>query len=132
MMAFLAVIVAAVAAFAVGAVWYGVFSEVWKRASQVPLGADGKPVNAANPMTYVAAFLCTVIVAGMMRHAFAASGVGTLGEGVIAGFGIGAFFIAPWNALNVIFGVRDKALIWIDGGYAAVGCAVAGLVLVLF
>lgn len=131
-MGFIAVIVAAAAAFAVGAVWYGLLAEAWKKASQVPLGADGRPVNASDPKTYALAYLCTLIVTGMMRHAFAASGIDTIAEGVMAGFGIGAFFITPWYALNILFGARDKALIWIDGGYATVGCAVAGLVLTLF
>ena len=131
-MQFLAVIVAAFAAFAVGAVWYGVFSKQWVAASGVPTDSSGRPANTGVGMTYGLAFVCILVVSGMMRHALAASGVDTLGEGVIAGLGIGAFFIAPWNALNVLFGMRNKALIWIDGGYAAVGCAVAGAILVLF
>ena len=94
-MEILNVLVAAFAAFAAGAVWYGALAEPWKEASNVPLGADGKPANASNPMTYVTAIICTIVVAGMMRHVFSLAGLDTLGEGVVAGLGIGQTGICP-------------------------------------
>jgi len=39
---------------------------------------------------------------------------------------------APWIVNNVMFSGKPKQLALIDGGYAAGGCAVAGLVLGLF
>ena len=130
-MDWLSVIVAAIAGFAVGAVWYGVFSKAWVAASGVPTDDKGAPRDGGNPVTYAGAYLCILLVAGMMRHTFASAGIDTLGEGVIGGLGIGLFFIAPWITLNVLFAQRPKALAVIDGGYAAVGCAVMGGVLML-
>ena len=131
-MGFLSVIVAALAAFFVGAVWYGVFSKPWKEASGVELGADDKPVNAGNPMTYVTALIFTILVAGMMRHIFALSGIDTVDKGLVSGLGIGLFLIAPWMGIHYTFSVKPMKLLVIDGGYAAVGCAVMGAVLTLF
>lgn len=130
-MDWLSVIVAAVAGFAVGAVWYGVFSKAWVAASGVPTNDKGAPRDGGNPVTYAGAFLCILLVAGMMRHTFTMAGIDTLAKGVIGGLGIGLFFIAPWITLNVLFAQRPKALAVIDGGYAAVGCAVMGGVLML-
>ena len=131
-MELLNVLAAAVAAFVIGAVYYGVLSKPWMEASGVPLGADGKPANASNPMTYIAAFGYTILVAGMMRHVFVLGGIDTLSKGAVAGLGIGLFLIAPWMGIHYTFSIKPFRLLLIDGGYATVGCLVIGIVLVLF
>ncbi|MBD3665198.1 DUF1761 domain-containing protein [Sulfitobacter aestuariivivens] len=130
-MGFLAVIVAAAAGFAVGAVWYGVFAKPWMEDTGIKVGPDGKPANTS-PLPYVMAALAMIIVAGMMRHTFALSGIDSVGKGLISGLGIGLFFISPWIMINNGYGDRPFRLTMIDGGYATVGCAVIGLVLALF
>lgn len=130
-MAYLAVLITAIAGFAIGAVWYGVLSKQWIKAAGIAVGADGKP-QGGSPLLMVYGFLCVLVVAGMMRHAFAMSGITTPGMGVVSGFGIGAFFITPWITLNALFGMKPKELPMIDGGYATVACAVMGGVLTLF
>lgn len=130
-MDFLAVIVAAAVGFAIGALWYGVFSKPWVAASGVPTDDNGAPRNSNILATYAGAFLCILLVAGMMRHTFGMAAIDSLDKGVIGGLGIGLFFIAPWITLNVLFAQRPKALALIDGGYAALACAAMGGVLVL-
>ena len=68
----------------------------------------------------------------MMRHIFQMAGVDTLGKGVTIGLGLGLFIAAPWIVNNVMFSNKPKQLILIDGGYAAGGSTVAGVVLSLF
>mgnify|MGYP001267644481 CR=1 FL=1 len=131
-MDYLAVIITAVIGFGIGAIWYGVLSRQWVAASGVPTDERGGPKGGANPVTYAGAYLCILLVAGMMRHAFAMSGIATPGMGLLAGLGIGLFFIAPWITLNVLFAQRPKSLAVIDGGYAALACTVMGGVLTLF
>ena len=131
-MDYLAVIVTAAIGFAIGALWYGIFSKAWVAASGVPTDANGAPRGGANPVTFAGAYLCILLVAGMMRHVFAMSAITTPGLGVMAGLGIGLFFIAPWITLNVLFSQRPRGLALIDGGYAALACAVMGGVLMLF
>lgn len=127
----LAVVVAAAAGFAVGAIWYGVFARVWIPASGVPTDARGAPRAGADPVTYALAFLCILLVAGMMRHIFSMAGLDTVNSGVVGGLGVGLFCIAPWVALNVLFSQRPRVLILIDGGYAAIACGIMGGVLLL-
>lgn len=129
-MDFFAVIVAAAVGFAIGALWYGMFRRQWVQHSGVPTDANGAPANAGNPVTYIGAYICVMLVAGMMRHIFSMADIDTLLKGFMAGGGIGLFCIAPWITLNNLFSARAKCLCWIDGGYAAVACAAMGIVLV--
>jgi hypothetical protein len=125
----LAVIVAAAAAFAVGAVCYMALARPWIADSGVPVDAQGHPTGRGPAITYGGAFLCILLVAGMMRHVLATAGITTAGAGAVAGLGVGLFLIAPWIALNVLFAMRPLRLAAIDGGYAVAGCAVMGAVL---
>jgi len=90
------VIVAGVAGFGFGALWYGVLRDPWLKASGVAVGADGKPANASDPKPYIFGMIAMMLVAGMMRHTFELSGIETAGKGLVSGIGIGAFMAAPW------------------------------------
>ena len=134
-MEFLNVIAAAVAAFAFGAVWYTAMSKPWIAAAEIAVDAQGRPVPRAGSsaaMPFVIGIIAMVIVAGMMRHIFAMSGLTTIGGGIMGGAGIGAFLITPWVAMNYAFGARTPALTVIDGVNSIVGCTVMGAVLNAF
>ena len=130
-MGYVTVLVAAAAAFALGAVWYMVFRDAWVKASGVATDESGKPAGGGSPVPYLIAALCLVLVAGMMRHVFAQAGIEAPGKGFLAGLGNGLFVVAPWIVINNTYGMRPRALSLIDGGYAATGCAVIGLVLTI-
>ncbi|MEL6239709.1 MAG: DUF1761 domain-containing protein [Pseudomonadota bacterium] len=131
-MSTLAVIVAGVASFMFGAIWYSLLAKPWMEASGVVLNEDGAPANRSNPLPYITAILASIIVAGMMRHVFVLGGIDTVAKGLVAGAGIGLFLAAPWIATNYGFAGRPMRLTLIDGGYAAIGCTVIGVVLTLF
>ncbi|MBV1896673.1 MAG: DUF1761 domain-containing protein [Rhodobacteraceae bacterium] len=131
-MEFMNVIIAAIAAFVLGAGWYNVLSKQWVEASGVSVDAEGTPVSMKKPQVFGFSFVFTAVVAGMMRHVFASSGVEGITNGLVSGIGIGLFFISPWIAINNLYGARPFKLTLIDGGYATLSCAVIGLVLVLF
>lgn len=131
-MEFLSVIAAAAASFVLGAVWYMTLAEPWMQAARIPRDADGKPEGGQSAVIFGMTFLLQLVVAGMMRHVFSLGGIDTLGAGLVAGGGVGLFFITPWIALNNAYGMRPIRLTLIDGGYATLGCAAMGLVLALF
>ncbi len=131
-MSTLAVIVAGVASFMFGAIWYSLLAKPWMEASDVVLNEDGVPANRSNPLPYITAILASILVAGMMRHVFVLGGIDTVAKGLVAGAGIGLFLAAPWIATNYGFAGRPMRLTLIDGGYAAIGCTVIGVVLTLF
>lgn len=131
-MEILNILAAALAAFAFGAVWYMSMSKAWIAAAGIPVDDRGRPQGNGSPMPFVVGFAAMVIVAGMMRHIFAMAGITSLGGGLVAGAGIGAFLITPWVAMNYAFAMRKPALTMIDGVNSVAGCAVMGLVLSLF
>lgn len=131
-MELLNVVVAGIAGFAVGAVWYMSLAKPWMQAAGIRMGPDGKPAEGGSPVPMVIGFVAMLVVAGMMRHIFQMAAIDTLGNGLTAGLGVGAFFITPWIAMNNAFGKRPLMLTVIDSGYAIIGCAVIGLVLALF
>ena len=131
-MQYLAVIAATLAAYAFGAFWYIRMSKPWIKAAGIAVDADGKPQGSGSPMPLVVGFICLLLVAGMMRHIFIMSGLDTLLEGVMGGFGIGAFLITPWVVMNYTYAARPRALAMLDGVYSIVGCTIIGIVLTLF
>lgn len=128
-MSWISVIVAAVASYGFGAVWYMTLARPWMAAAGVAADASGKPVNDAGPIPYVIAFVCALLVAGMMRHVFALSGIDGAGAGLVAGLGLGLFIALPWIATNYAFAGRPAMLTLIDGGYATIGSAIMGVIL---
>jgi hypothetical protein len=131
-MEYLNVVVAAAVGFAYGAAHYTTLAKPWMRAANIPLGPDGKPMGGGSALPFVLSGIAMLIVAGFMRHIFAASGIATPGAGLIAGGGIGLFFITPWTMINNAYPGRPFMLTVIDGAYATIGCALMGLVLTLF
>ena len=129
-MEFLTVIVAAAAGFAVGAVWYMALTEPWMTAAGIKRMPDGRP-ECSSPLPFVLASIAMVLVAGMMRHTFALSGIDSAGAGLVSGLGIGLFFISPWIMINHAYPSRPFKLTLIDSGYAVFGCAIMGAVLML-
>ncbi|MDU9005150.1 DUF1761 domain-containing protein [Sedimentitalea todarodis] len=131
-MEFLSVIAAAATSFVLGAVWYMALAEPWMQAAGIRRDADGGPEGGQSPVIFAMTFVLQLVVAGMMRHVFSLGGIDTLGAGLVAGGGVGLFFITPWIAINNAYGMRPVSLTVIDGGYATLGCAAMGLVLALF
>ena len=131
-MELLNIVVATMAGFGLGAVWYNVLAEPWMEAVGIPRGPDGQPEGGMDPKLLVIGFLMQLLVAGMMSHIFRSSGVTTLGAGLVGGAGVGLFLISPWIVLNNSYAMRPFKLSLIDGGYATLACAVIGLVLTLF
>ncbi|MBS9717689.1 DUF1761 domain-containing protein [Pseudohalocynthiibacter aestuariivivens] len=126
-MGFLSVVIAAIASYAFGAVWYMALAKPWMAAA----GLRESEINRKDPKPYIISFVSALIVAGMMRHIFFISGIDTVGTGLMGGFGLGIFIVSPWILTNYAFSMRPRALTLIDGGYATFGCTIMGLVLVL-
>lgn len=131
-MALLAVLVAGIAGFMFGGVWYTILAKPWMEASGVALDDKGQPANRADPIPYITSIVGAILVAGMMRHVFSLSGIDTFGGGLVAGFGIGLFLVTPWIATFNGFGGQPFRLTLINGGYATFGCTVIAAVLMLF
>lgn len=128
-MEILSVILAAAVGFAYGAVHYMTLSKPWIRAVGIKVGPDGRPAGNGSALPFVLSAIAMLLVAGFMRHIFAMSAIEGAMSGLVAGGGIGLFFIAPWTMINNAYPGRPFALTLIDGSYAVIGCGLMGLVL---
>lgn len=131
-MEFISVLVAAFGGFAMGAVWYMALAKPWMKAAEIEMDENGKPIGSGSAMPFVISGICMILVAGMMRHIFAMAGIDGAAMGLVSGLGVGAFFIAPWVAMNYAYAARPANLTLLDGGYCILGPAVIGLILGLF
>ncbi len=131
-MEYVSVVVAGVAAFVFGAIWYSILASRWVAASGVVTDDSGQPANRSDPVPYIAGLIGAILVAGMMRHMFVLSGIDTVGKGLISGLGAGLFLASPWIVTCYGFAGRPRQLTLIDCGYATGGCAVIGAVLNVF
>ncbi|MEQ9039751.1 MAG: DUF1761 domain-containing protein [Silicimonas sp.] len=123
----LGVVLAAAAAWVFGAIWYGVIGKKWMEAS----GLTEESIDRRKPAPYIVSFICTLLVAGMLRHILVMGGIEGVGESVLTGLGLGLFVASPWIVTNVMFAQRDKSLIWMDSAYPTIGMALMGGVLAL-
>jgi hypothetical protein len=123
----LAVIVAAVAMFGLGAVWYSpaLFVKQWAKAAGV--NRDGSP-GPGFVWIMVGAFVLTLIMAANLAFFLA-------GPSTTLGFAVGASIAAGlgWATLSLwiisLFEQRPFSYVLINGGYLTIGFALMGLIL---
>lgn len=126
------VLAAAAGSWVFGAVWYMALSKPWMEAAGIECDENGRPKNGGSPLPFILSAICMLLVAGLMRHVMAMANLTTVIQGLMTGFGVGAFFIAPWTMINNAYSMRPFKLTVIDGGYAIIGCSIIGVILALF
>jgi len=124
---YLAIVVAAVAGFMVGGVWYNVFGNAWAHA----LGKtkeDFKP----HPKPFIIAIISQLIMAFVLSGVIGHVGEPTLFRGVISGLMIWAGFVATSLATNHAFQQTKLSLTLIDSGHWLVVLLVMGAIIGAF
>lgn len=128
---YLAVVMAAVAAFLFGGVWYGLLSSQWTAASGVAWEAQEAKTGFAAARPYIVSFVAELVMAGMlaglMAH-YATSGI-TLRMGLVTGAVVWAGFVLPSLIVNHAFQGAPRTLTWIDGGHWLGVLAIEGAIL---
>ncbi|MCB2065720.1 MAG: DUF1761 domain-containing protein [Erythrobacter sp.] len=125
---YLAVVLGAVAFFAVGALWYGaLFGQAWQR----ELWPGGTPKPATSPaVQFGLCFVAELLISWMFGHMLARTNPPTHVIWMMA-FGFGATIMAPAIAINYLFQSRSLKLFAIDAGHVIVGMLAMGGVYVL-
>ena len=123
----LAVVVSALAAFALGALWYGpLFGKAWQALS----GVTDDDIKKGNPAkTYGTAFVLNLIAAFGMGMVMQLHPSPDLGSGFNVGLLIGIAFVATSFGINYLFAFRPLRLYLIDAGYMVALLAVMGAIL---
>ena len=127
-MEILNVLAAGFAAWVFGAIWYMSISKGWMEAS----GLTPDTIDNKNPVPYIASLIGAILVAGMLRHVMASAGIDTMLKALMTGAGLGLFGVLPWIVNNVLYGQRDRRLIWMDGAYPVIGMTIMAIVLHAF
>lgn len=125
----LAVIVAAIAMFGLGAVWYSplLFLSQWARAAGI--NREGAP-GRSFAFIMIGAFVLTLLMAATL--AFFVAGVPALGTVILYAIaaGLGWATLSLW--IISLFEQRPFSYVLINGGYLTVGFALMGLILGLW
>jgi hypothetical protein len=130
---YIAVVVAALAAWIFGAIWYGVLGKTWMAASGIaPDEIERRRKERKMPLApMVVSFLCEIVMAVLLSLLLATLGVGDLISGAIVGLVLGIGFIATSVLVNNMFQGRKLMLSVIDSAHWIIVLAIEGAVLVL-
>jgi multisubunit Na+/H+ antiporter MnhB subunit len=125
----LAILVAAIAGFGVGALWYGpICGKSW----MAERGVTQEDAAKANmPLIFGTAFVLNLIAAFVLDHVLGTYGNPDLGLSVMIGGGIALGFIATSFGVNYLFSRLSLRLFLIDAGYWLVVYCLMGVVLQL-
>ena len=125
----LAIVLATIVFFAIGAVWYtALFGKAWQR--EVGLGTE-QLTGGRNMMAIMGTcLLLEFVVVLMLGHLFARIQPGDHAKMMMA-TGFGLAIMAPAIGINYLYQRRSLTLFLIDAGHFVVGMAAVGLVFVL-
>ena len=125
----LAVIVAALLYFALGALWYSpvLFARPWMNA----IGWDRSPDEPQpSPVTYLLPGLFYLVAAVATAILAAATGSDTFGEGIFLGLVVGIGYALVLTAVNAVFDPNmPRPWVWfaISGAYNLIGLVIVAV-----
>ena len=127
---FLAVIVAAVAGFAIGAVWYSpvLFAKPWMAAHGFTLESMAA-MRSTMARSYAISFACLLVMAAVLAALLGRTGI----VGAMHGARLAAFiwlgFAATIGLTANVYAKRPRSLFFIDAGHQLVYMTVMGAIL---
>ncbi len=110
---YLAVLVAAIAAFAFGAAWYMTLSRSWLAA----VGLRPEQMAKRSPVPFVVSFVALLVMAWVLAGMLAHFGAGqvTVRNGIVSGLFLWLGFVITTLAVNNAYAQRKLSLTAIDG-----------------
>jgi hypothetical protein len=122
----LAVIVAAIVKFAIGAAWYQpLFGKRWRELMKVPEGAIADGLAQAMIVGFVGDLVMAYILARFIGH-YGDTGIG---GGLLVAFMAWLGFVATLMAGQIYYERKPGELVAINAGYQLVGLLVMGAIL---
>ena len=125
-----AVLMAAVAAWMIGALWYSLLAKPWMAAAgltKASIEESAGSIRGFLPfvLAFVAALVMAWVLAGIMGHL----GQLTIKSGVISGAFCWLGFVITTMSTNYTFGRRSPRLLAIDAGYWLAALVVMGAII---
>lgn len=124
----IAVVVAAIADWLLGAVWFTVFATQWRAGLRLAPDELQGYMSHPNFWPYVIAFLCSLLLAYVIASLLS----GALSHGLFRGIAIGILIgLAAGAAMitEMTFEVRSGPFILLAAAYPFLGCILMGIIL---
>jgi Protein of unknown function (DUF1761) len=122
-----AVIVAAIAYWLLGAVWYGVlFDKPWMALEQMTIE---QVKNASPVIPYLVSFLLELLIAYSLAQLCIWRNANTVGRGASVGVLVWIGFVGPIALMTYMFEMRPKALFAINEFYPLAGLVLMGAII---
>jgi surface polysaccharide O-acyltransferase-like enzyme len=122
---YLAIFVAAIATFILGAIWYITFNSAWMELS----GVTEEMALKGGVNAYLISFVTYLLSAYAMALILKAMNVGTLQTGALTGALIGAFIVGSNIFTNNAYELKPIGLSVLNAGFSAVSFVVMGGIL---
>ena len=127
---YLAVLIAAVASWLAGAVWYMALAKPWMAAiGMTPEQMHESRKGAGAFLPFVYAFLANLIIAWVLGGLLGHLGQLTLRNGALSGLFCWGGFVFTTMLVNNRFAMRSPKLLLIDGGYWLVVLVLSGAII---
>ena len=125
----LAVLVAGVAYFALGAMWYSkvLFANSWVKLTGVSMNDPAAKSGVAQIM--ISSFVLMLVACVALAILIAKIGIAGWMTGLKVGLIAGICFAATSVSISYLYEKRPFGLHHINGGYNIVGCAIAGIII---
>lgn len=127
---YLAVLIAALAAFGLGAIWYRVFAKPWMHA--VGKTEADRPQGPMQVTLFAIAIVALLIMAWMLAGLMGHLNQVTIRGGVITGLFVWIGFVITTMGVNHAFSGAKPMLTLIDGGYWLAVLLIEGAVIGAF
>ncbi|HUI84978.1 MAG TPA: DUF1761 domain-containing protein [Candidatus Binatia bacterium] len=123
-----AIVVAGVADWVLGAVWFTAFANQWKAGLRMP--PEELQAYSAHPnyWPYLIALLCSILIAYVIARVLAIAETHTLLRGISAGVLVG-FAAAVAMVTEMVFEIRAGSFILISAAYPLLGGILMGIVI---
>jgi Protein of unknown function (DUF1761) len=133
---YLAVLVAAIAAMAVGFAWYsgGLFGKAWARARGIDMNdpAVREKMRKTSGRMYGTTFLATLVRAIVLAAFIGALQAYNLRAALSVAFWLWLGFLATVQLTDAIFGDKPRQVLWIDTSYQLVTMLVMAAILAVW
>ncbi len=125
----LAILVAALVFFALGAVWYqrGVMGNRWMKAAAVD-PSDASPRAPIFVGTLIAYFLMATVLAALSQGL----GASSFPDGLVLGLFTGVVFVAAQAWVNAAYEGRSMSLVLVNGGIGVIGHIVMAIIVTVW
>jgi len=119
------ILIGAVAAYALGVVWYMVLSGPWMKAAKLTRedigGGSGSGLSGGMVLTYGLTFIMWLVTSFVLQVHLLPMAIAAGSNPFQAVIGMWIAFALLSTLLSTLYGMRGKNLIWIDAGYVLGG-----------